>query len=112
MLAATAIALSVARMALSFFDNLRMLRSARQDALTDSLTGLPNRRAFVDDLARALENGGPARRRTLALYDLDGFKRYNDAYGHPAGDALLQRLSSELADVCLLYTSPSPRDRS
>ena len=61
-LAATAIALSVARMALSFFDNLRMLRRARQDALTDSLTGLPNRRAFVDDLARLLETGGPVRR--------------------------------------------------
>ena len=98
-LAATAIALAVARMALSFFDNLRMLRRAREDALTDSLTGLPNRRAFVDDLARALETGGPVRRQTLGLYDLDGFKRYNDAYGHPAGDALLQRLSSELADV-------------
>ena len=98
-LAATAIALAVARMALSFFDNLRMLRRARQDALTDSLTGLPNRRAFVDDLARALETGGPVREQTLGLYDLDGFKRYNDAYGHPAGDALLQRLSSELADV-------------
>ena len=99
MLAASAIALAVARMALSFFDNLRMLRRARHDALTDSLTGLPNRRAFVDDLARALETGGPVRRQTLGLYDLDGFKRYNDAYGHPAGDALLQRLSSELADV-------------
>jgi two-component system, cell cycle response regulator len=98
-LAATAIALAVARMALSFFDNLRMLRGARRDALTDSLTGLPNRRAFVDDLARLLETGAPVRRRTLALYDLDGFKRYNDAYGHPAGDALLQRLSAELADV-------------
>jgi len=98
-LAATAIALAVARMALSFFDNVRMLRRARQDALTDSLTGLPNRRAFVDDLARALETGRAVRRQTLGLYDLDGFKRYNDAYGHPAGDALLQRLSSELADV-------------
>ena len=98
-LAATAIALAVARMALSFFDNLRMLRSARQDALTDSLTGLPNRRAFVDDLARLLETGEPVQRRRLALFDLDGFKRYNDAYGHPAGDALLQRLSAELADV-------------
>jgi diguanylate cyclase (GGDEF)-like protein len=98
-LAASAIALSVGRMALSFFDNLRMLRRARRDALTDSLTGLPNRRAFVDDLARLLENGGPVQRRALGLYDLDGFKRYNDAYGHPAGDALLQRLSAELADV-------------
>ncbi len=98
-LAATAIALAVVRMALSFFDNVRMLRRARHDALTDSLTGLPNRRAFVDDLGRLLEGGGPVQRRKLALFDLDGFKRYNDAYGHPAGDALLQRLSAELADV-------------
>jgi two-component system, cell cycle response regulator len=97
--AATAIALSVGRMALSFFDNLRMLRRARHDARTDSLTGLPNRRAFMDDLARLLDVDGPVQRRKLALFDLDGFKRYNDAYGHPAGDALLQRLSAELADV-------------
>jgi diguanylate cyclase (GGDEF)-like protein len=99
-LAAVAIALAVARMALSFFDNLRMLRRARLDALTDSLTGLANRRAFIEDLERALDGeAGPVRARTLALFDLDGFKRYNDVYGHPAGDALLQRLSAELRDV-------------
>jgi diguanylate cyclase (GGDEF)-like protein len=97
-LAATAIALAVARMALSFFDNLRMLRRARRDSLTDSLTGLPNRRAFMDDLGRMLERG-PEHAQVLALFDLDGFKRYNDAYGHPAGDALLQRLSGELCEV-------------
>ena len=74
-------------MALSFLDNLRMLRRARQDALTDALTGLPNRRAFMEALDHALE--GEVEPRLLALFDLDGFKRYNDAYGHPAGDALL-----------------------
>jgi two-component system, cell cycle response regulator len=96
-LAATAIALAVARMSLSFLENLRMLRRARQDALTDALTGLPNRRAFIEALEHALE-GEPEPGR-LALFDLDGFKRYNDAYGHPAGDALLQRLSGDLSDV-------------
>jgi two-component system cell cycle response regulator len=96
-LAATAIALAVGRMSLSFLDNLRMLRRARQDALTDALTGLPNRRAFIEALERALE--GEVEPRLLALFDLDGFKRYNDAYGHPAGDALLSRLSGALGDV-------------
>jgi two-component system cell cycle response regulator len=96
-LAATAIALAVGRMALSFLDNLRMLRSARHDALTDALTGLPNRRAFMEALDHALE--GEVEPRLLALFDLDGFKRYNDAYGHPAGDALLTRLSGALNDV-------------
>jgi diguanylate cyclase (GGDEF)-like protein len=96
-LAATAIALAVGRMALSFLDNLRMLRSARHDALTDALTGLPNRRAFMEALEHALE--GEVEPRLLALFDLDGFKRYNDAYGHPAGDALLTRLSGALNDV-------------
>ena len=97
MLAATAIALAVARMSLSFLDNLRMLRRAREDALTDALTGLPNRRAFIEALDHALE--GEVEPRLLALFDLDGFKRYNDAYGHPAGDALLTRLSGALGDV-------------
>jgi two-component system cell cycle response regulator len=98
-LAASAIALAVARMALSFLDNLRMLRRARHDALTDALTGLPNRRAFMEALERALAGVEETEPKLLALFDLDGFKRYNDAYGHPAGDALLQRLSGELNDV-------------
>ena len=98
-LAVCTIALAVGRMALSFVDNLRMLRRARHDALTDALTGLPNRRAFIEALERALEGKVEADPRLLALFDLDGFKRYNDAYGHPAGDALLQRLSGALSDV-------------
>jgi two-component system cell cycle response regulator len=98
-LSASAIALAVARMAVSFVDNVRMLRQARHDALTDALTGLPNRRAFMESLELALEGGAHAEPRLLALFDLDGFKRYNDANGHPAGDALLQRLSGGLADV-------------
>ncbi|HYH89298.1 MAG TPA: diguanylate cyclase [Solirubrobacteraceae bacterium] len=98
-LATSAIALAVARMAVSFVDNVRMLRRARLDALTDALTGLPNRRAFMEDLEGALVGGTEAPPRLLALFDLDGFKRYNDAYGHPAGDALLQRLSGALSDA-------------
>jgi two-component system cell cycle response regulator len=95
-LAAVAIGLAVARMALSFHDNVRMLRRARHDSLTDSLTGMPNRRAFMDDLAAVCRRRDA---KVLALFDLDGFKRYNDAYGHPAGDALLRRLGAKLVDA-------------
>ena len=65
-------------------------------ALSDPLTGLANRRRLMLDLERAIataSNDDPA---MLALFDLDGFKSYNDAFGHPAGDALLVRLAGRL----------------
>ena len=72
-----------------------MLRS-RIEALTDALTGLGNRRALMDDLARSPRGSPPPRPRALVLFDLDGFKRYNDTFGHPAGDVLLARLGGSL----------------
>ena len=71
-----------------------MLKTTRAEALTDALTGLRNRRALMRDLDERLEAGTPS---VLALFDLDGFKAYNDAFGHPAGDALLARLGGKLA---------------
>jgi diguanylate cyclase (GGDEF)-like protein len=66
-------------------------------ALTDGLTGLGNRRKLLSDLeARFRSARDPF---TLAMFDLDGFKTYNDTYGHPAGDALLVRISNRLAAV-------------
>lgn len=69
-------------------------RSAEQ-AQTDALTGLGNRRALMADLDELFEAAriGP---RLLAMYDLNLFKRYNDAFGHAAGDGLLRRLSDNL----------------
>jgi diguanylate cyclase (GGDEF)-like protein len=64
-------------------------------AMTDSLTGLNNRRRLMDDLETAVR-AGPAR---LALFDLDGFKAYNDTFGHLAGDALLARLGHRLREA-------------
>lgn len=65
--------------------------------LTDVLTGLPNRRAFdarlADEYARARRTGHPL---ALLALDVDHFKRYNDHYGHPAGDAALQAVAAVL----------------
>jgi len=66
-------------------------------AFHDQLTGLPNRRSMFADLERELSEVGEAAPLTFALFDLDGFKAYNDTYGHPAGDALLARLGHKLA---------------
>ena len=72
-----------------------MVASFRAEARTDALTGLANRRKLLDDLGRVLAgDGGPA---CFAVFDLNGFKQYNDSYGHLAGDALLTRLGKNLA---------------
>ena len=85
-----------ARLMLTVRENLRMLIGSRQLALTDPLTGLGNRRRLMEDLQLACRLAKPEAPWRLAMYDLNGFKRYNDTYGHPAGDALLARLSDKL----------------
>jgi diguanylate cyclase (GGDEF)-like protein len=68
-----------------------------REARTDQLTGLPNRRALLEELDRRIARNESF---TLALADLNGFKRYNDTFGHPAGDALLRRLGRKLEAGC------------
>jgi diguanylate cyclase (GGDEF)-like protein len=83
----------------------RRSESAMRDALevtthearTDQLTGLANRRALLEELERRVEHGESG---VLAIADLNGFKHYNDTYGHPAGDALLRRLGGKLEAAC------------
>jgi len=87
----------VVRFGLTFRANLRMLHASEDEATTDALTGLGNRRALQRDLERAAHDVTPGTRHALALFDLDGFKSYNDAFGHPAGDALLERLGANFA---------------
>ncbi|MDA0172323.1 GGDEF domain-containing protein [Solirubrobacter taibaiensis] len=91
-LSAAALVFVLIRLTLTFRQNVGMLRASRDEALTDALTGLGNRRALTRALDEALLEGA----HVLALFDLDGFKHYNDTFGHPAGDILLARLGAGL----------------
>ena len=93
-LAATSLVAVIARMALTFRDKLHLLAATEHEARTDALTGVGNRRKLMTDLGGLLDARTSA---VLMLLDLDGFKAYNDAFGHPAGDALLARLARKLA---------------
>jgi diguanylate cyclase (GGDEF)-like protein len=68
-------------------------------ALHDPLTGLPNRRALIADLEHALAAASTKQPLLVLLWDLDGFKTYNDTFGHAAGDALLTRLGHNLTSA-------------
>jgi diguanylate cyclase (GGDEF)-like protein len=96
-LASATIVLVLGRTALTLRENARLLEDSRREALTDSLTGLANRRKLLLDLEDELDRAQDGDRRMLALFDLNGFKSYNDSFGHPAGDALLSRLAGKLA---------------
>jgi two-component system cell cycle response regulator len=86
----------LARLAATFRLNTRILAVSRREATTDALTGLPNRRSLMADLSRAV-GAPPDEARLFVLFDLDGFKAFNDGFGHIAGDALLRRLGAKLA---------------
>ena len=77
-------------------ENLVLLAHSRRLSLTDPLTGLGNRRLLMNDLRLACKTADRSEPWELVLYDLDGFKLYNDTFGHPAGDTLLVRLSERL----------------
>jgi diguanylate cyclase (GGDEF)-like protein len=79
-------------------ENTELLALSREEASTDALTGLGNRRALIDDLSGAVARQAPGAHELLvAIFDLDGFKHYNDTFGHVAGDALLSRLGGRLS---------------
>jgi diguanylate cyclase (GGDEF)-like protein len=91
--AATLIAV-IARLGISVRENKRLLEQVR----TDYLTGLGNQGRLQVDLATRCQHAGEEPL-TLLLLDLNGFKRYNDTFGHPAGDAMLKRMGSRLIEV-------------
>jgi len=65
----------------------------------DPLTGLGNRRLFLDELRRAMNEAHPARQGALMFLDLDGFKAVNDTVGHDAGDTVLKDVASRLRGI-------------
>jgi diguanylate cyclase (GGDEF)-like protein len=78
-------------------EQLRRVAAQHADAaLTDPLTGLPNRRRLDSFVAGLSRDGATA---TVGILDLDGFKAVNDTYGHPAGDLVLQQVAALLARV-------------
>jgi diguanylate cyclase (GGDEF)-like protein len=80
----------IARLALSVRENKRLLEQVR----TDHLTGLGSQARMQIDLER--RERSPEKPLTVILLDLNGFKRYNDTFGHPAGDKMLAKLGRQL----------------
>jgi diguanylate cyclase (GGDEF)-like protein len=93
-LAAATLLAVVIRLILTYRMGRELLRVSNHASLTDELTQIGNRAKLLRDLGIAREDG---RSTLLAFFDLDGFKNYNDTFGHPAGDALLMRLAGRFA---------------
>jgi diguanylate cyclase (GGDEF)-like protein/putative nucleotidyltransferase with HDIG domain len=123
-LAFATLAVAGLRLWLTLGEHMMLLGTSRGEAHTDELTGLGNRRRLANDLQTELHTVSPERPLLLVLFDLNGFKAYNDTFGHPAGDALLARLGSALSraveghgrayrmggdEFCVLATAPAER---
>ncbi len=81
----------------AFQRSVRARRRSDDVSMTDALTDLGNRRKLFNDMGRTTRSLTAGQTVTLGIFDLDGFKAYNDMFGHPAGDALLTRLGHRLA---------------
>jgi diguanylate cyclase (GGDEF)-like protein/PAS domain S-box-containing protein len=71
-------------------DRIRLMDLLQKEAATDELTGLPNRRTFMDTAANLFQSSENV---SLLLLDIDYFKKVNDTYGHDAGDEVLRALA-------------------
>ena len=95
-LAIAALVVCMARAALTFRENIALADSHRQ-AVTDSLTGLPNRRLFLDRAERATAAARRDGERVgVMIIDLDRFKEVNDTLGHHSGDVMLREIARRL----------------
>ncbi|MDX6657238.1 MAG: hypothetical protein QOH62_2031 [Solirubrobacteraceae bacterium] len=86
----------VIRLGFTFRDYADVLETSQREALIDAVTGLGNRRKLMRDLDEVFADKRPM---LVAIFDLDGFKHYNDSFGHAAGDSLLIRLSAALEEA-------------
>ena len=110
----------IVRLAMSDRENKALLEQVR----TDPLTRLANQGRMQVDLPVRVERASEGSPVLLLLFDLNGFKHYNDTFGHPAGDQLLEKLGGALRDAvgedgtayriggdefCVLLTCPQER---
>jgi diguanylate cyclase (GGDEF)-like protein len=91
------VAVALAFLAVAGVVDLLARRELVSAAMTDQLTGLGNRRMLMRDLPAQMRSASTSRPLLLMLFDLNGFKSYNDSFGHGAGDDLLARLGRALA---------------
>jgi diguanylate cyclase (GGDEF)-like protein len=88
----------LAREAAFSLENARLYDEIHEQAFRDALTGLANRRLFLDRLSHVLDRlrGRSAARVAVVFLDVDNFKHLNDRLGHPAGDEVLQAIGERL----------------
>jgi diguanylate cyclase (GGDEF)-like protein len=84
-------------------------RELESQANSDGLTRLGNRRKLLADLERQTRTATAEAPAVLTMFDLNGFKNYNDSFGHLAGDALLLRLGSALAETASAFNGRAYR---
>jgi diguanylate cyclase (GGDEF)-like protein len=94
-LAIACVTAALARTAVTFRE-VRAFNEVREQARTDELTGLPNRRALLERATQVLATASARSPAALLLLDLDGFKEVNDGLGHSAGDELLRQVGPRL----------------